>query len=157
MGGLRWAVASERTDGAVGAVETHSESGAVLVVGKTVSTAAWRAPLPACLPACLPCPISADHIAPAQTPAFPTHDTAGRDGQPPSACSARLPRPAFLSNTAGRDGQPSQCLLYYAKRDVPRILNLLHMGKRGKAQFQRELALLKQVGVLAGWAGGCGR
>ena len=54
---------------------------------------------------------------------------------------------------AGRDGKPSECILYYAKRDVPRILQLLHMGARrgkgkgggGKEQFARELELLKQV------------
>jgi hypothetical protein len=39
-------------------------------------------------------------------------------------------------------------VLYYAKRDVPRIVQLLHLGaRRNKSQFQRELDLLKQVSV----------
>ncbi|KAI3425882.1 hypothetical protein D9Q98_007855 [Chlorella vulgaris] len=47
---------------------------------------------------------------------------------------------------AGRDGAPAECVLYYAKRDVPRIVQLLHLGaRRNKSQFQRELDLLKQV------------
>ncbi|EFN55525.1 hypothetical protein CHLNCDRAFT_133956 [Chlorella variabilis] len=47
---------------------------------------------------------------------------------------------------AGRDGGPAECLLYYAKRDVPRIVQLLHKGaKRAKQSFQRELDLLKQM------------
>lgn len=57
----------------------------------------------------------------------------------------QAPWPAPLA-APGRDGAPSECILYFAKRDVPRILNLLHRGKRSREQFQRELALVNQVG-----------
>lgn len=63
---------------------------------------------------------------------------------------------------AGRDGAPSECVLYYSRRDVPRIVQLLHHGKRGKEQFQREVDLLAKVAGLAGrrwgrgaWLGPC--
>ncbi|KAL6785285.1 RECQ1 [Auxenochlorella protothecoides x Auxenochlorella symbiontica] len=46
---------------------------------------------------------------------------------------------------AGRDGLPCECVLYYARKDVPRIVQLLHHGKRSKAQFQREMELLSQM------------
>ncbi len=46
----------------------------------------------------------------------------------------------------GRDGRPSECILYYAKRDVPHILNVIRMGKKSKAAFQREVELVDQVG-----------
>ena len=67
-----------------------------------------------------------------------------------------LPCPPVLS-PAGRDGLPSECLLYFSKRDVPRILQLLHYGARrsGKAAFQREVELLNQVGWVGaetGWS-----
>lgn len=62
-----------------------------------------------------------------------------RGSQRPRPC---LPR---TGTAPGRDAAPSECLLYYAKRDVPRILQLLHHGKRSKDQFQREVALVKQV------------
>ena len=59
------------------------------------------------------------------------------------------PCPALhpLLSHVGRDGLPSECLLYFSKRDVPRILQLLHYGARrsGKAAFQREVELLNQV------------
>lgn len=42
---------------------------------------------------------------------------------------------------AGRDGLPSECILYYARRDVPRIIQML----RGK-QFRRGMELLDEVG-----------
>ncbi len=48
---------------------------------------------------------------------------------------------------AGRDGRPSECMLFFAKRDVPRIINLLQMGsRRNKAQFKRDMELLNEVG-----------
>jgi hypothetical protein len=58
-----------------------------------------------------------------------------------------LPCPASPASHVGRDGLPSECLLYFSKRDVPRILQLLHYGARrsGKAAFQREVELLIQV------------
>ncbi|KAI7836066.1 hypothetical protein COHA_010035 [Chlorella ohadii] len=46
---------------------------------------------------------------------------------------------------AGRDGRPSECILYYAKRDVPHILNVIRMGKKSKAAFQREVELVDQM------------
>ncbi|PRW57979.1 ATP-dependent DNA helicase Q-like 1 isoform A [Chlorella sorokiniana] len=46
---------------------------------------------------------------------------------------------------AGRDGLPSECLLYYAKRDVPHLLNVIRMGKKSKAAFQREVELVDQM------------
>jgi superfamily II DNA helicase RecQ len=30
---------------------------------------------------------------------------------------------------AGRDGLPSHCVIFYAKRDNPRILNLIRLGE----------------------------
>lgn len=46
-----------------------------------------------------------------------------------------------------RDGQPGECILFYGKKDVPRILNLLRLGNRRKKsnQFQNQLALLNAV------------
>lgn len=45
---------------------------------------------------------------------------------------------------AGRDGLPAECILYYAARDGPRILNLIRKGrKKGpgqRANSQREVA-----------------
>ncbi|GAB4821155.1 hypothetical protein N2152v2_008201 [Parachlorella kessleri] len=47
---------------------------------------------------------------------------------------------------AGRDGQPSECILYFARRDVPRIINLLNMGARkNRAQFKRDMDLLNEM------------
>lgn len=46
---------------------------------------------------------------------------------------------------AGRDGLPCDCVVYYAKKDVPRLVQLLNHGKRSKTQFQREMQLLNQV------------
>ncbi len=41
---------------------------------------------------------------------------------------------------AGRDGAPAECVLFYGKRDGPRLLNLMRRGKRkGSASFQREV------------------
>ena len=58
---------------------------------------------------------------------------------------------------AGRDGAPSECILYWAKRDVPRIINLLRNGaRRNKAAFKREVELLDEVGGWAGWVGWSG-
>lgn len=39
-------------------------------------------------------------------------------------------------------------MLYYAKRDVPHLLNVIRMGKKSKAAFQREVELVDQVGVV---------
>lgn len=44
----------------------------------------------------------------------------------------------------GRDGATGECILFYGKRDVPRILNLLRRGKR-TSNFQSQLALLNSV------------
>ena len=49
---------------------------------------------------------------------------------------------------AGRDGQDSECILYYAAGDVPRIIQLLRGGARRAAkrgQFQKGMDLLNQV------------
>lgn len=47
---------------------------------------------------------------------------------------------------AGRDGLPSECILYYAPRDVPRIINLLHAGSRKKrGGFEREMDMLRKM------------
>lgn len=43
-----------------------------------------------------------------------------------------------------RDGLPGECILFYGKRDVPRILNLIRRGKR-TANFKTQLALLNSV------------
>lgn len=44
----------------------------------------------------------------------------------------------------GRDGGMGECILFYGKRDVPRILNLLRQGKRTK-NFKNQLSLLNSV------------
>lgn len=49
---------------------------------------------------------------------------------------------------AGRDGKASDCILYYAARDIPRMIQLLRRGARGaakKGQFQKGMDLLNQV------------
>jgi RecQ family ATP-dependent DNA helicase len=47
---------------------------------------------------------------------------------------------------AGRDGLPSECILYYAPRDVPRIINLLHAGSRKKrGGFEKEMDMLRKM------------
>ena len=49
---------------------------------------------------------------------------------------------------AGRDGKPSDCILYYAARDIPRIHQMLRRGSRGRAKqarFQKGMELLDQV------------
>lgn len=49
---------------------------------------------------------------------------------------------------AGRDGQPSDCILYYAARDIPKIHQLLRRGSKGRAKqarFQKGMELLDQV------------
>jgi RecQ family ATP-dependent DNA helicase len=33
----------------------------------------------------------------------------------------------------GRDGVPGECILFYGKRDAPRIMNLIRLGSRGKS------------------------
>ena len=33
----------------------------------------------------------------------------------------------------GRDGAPGECILFYGKRDAPRIMNLIRLGSRGKS------------------------
>ena len=49
---------------------------------------------------------------------------------------------------AGRDGLPSDCILYYAARDIPRIHQMLRRGSKGRtkqARFQKGMELLDQV------------
>ena len=49
---------------------------------------------------------------------------------------------------AGRDGKPSDCILYYATRDIPGIHRVLRMGARGrtkKENFKKGVAALDQV------------
>ena len=41
---------------------------------------------------------------------------------------------------AGRDGNPAECILFYGKRDGPRLLNLMRKGKKkGGSSFAREV------------------
>ncbi|KAI8105025.1 hypothetical protein M9435_000198 [Picochlorum sp. BPE23] len=44
-----------------------------------------------------------------------------------------------------RDGLPGECLLFYGKRDGPRILNLLRKGKKKGSYFQKQLAIFHAV------------
>lgn len=49
---------------------------------------------------------------------------------------------------AGRDGKPSDCIIYYAPRDCPRIIMMLRKGGGGRASkgsFQKGMALLTEV------------
>ncbi len=47
---------------------------------------------------------------------------------------------------AGRDGLPSECILYHAPRDIPRIMQLMRMGKGGRSkQFKQGIELLNKV------------
>ncbi|KAK9817076.1 hypothetical protein WJX72_009158 [[Myrmecia] bisecta] len=48
---------------------------------------------------------------------------------------------------AGRDGLPAECVLFYAKRDVPRLITLLRgVGKRkSKKSFDTGMELLNQM------------
>lgn len=53
---------------------------------------------------------------------------------------------------AGRDGLPAECILFYGRRDGPRILNLIRRGsgpgRKGrskKTSFQREVAMFNSV------------
>ena len=108
--------------------------------------------------ACLLCP-QRPHARPwpesvlvvCQLPA-PLSSLPARPRWAPSECVLRnatpaLPAGALPSPTlAGRDGRPSECVLYYAKRDVPHLLNVIRMGKKSKAAFQREVELVDQVG-----------
>jgi bloom syndrome protein len=45
----------------------------------------------------------------------------------------------------GRDGQKGECILFYGKRDGPRILNLIRRGQKKGSSFQRQLALFNAV------------
>ena len=45
----------------------------------------------------------------------------------------------------GRDGQSGECILFYGKRDGPRILNLIRRGQKKGSSFQRQLALFNAV------------
>jgi len=53
---------------------------------------------------------------------------------------------------AGRDGQPAECVLFYGKRDVPRLMNLMRRGKKKKAgsSFIREVAQLNAMTSFCG-------
>jgi len=54
---------------------------------------------------------------------------------------------------AGRDGQPAECILFYGKRDVPRLMNLMRRGKKKKgtgSSFQREVAQLNAMTSFCG-------
>lgn len=54
---------------------------------------------------------------------------------------------------AGRDGKPSDCILYYSAGDMPRIIQLLRGGARGRSKrghFQKGMDLLNQVCLLIG-------
>eukprot|EP00891_Asterochloris_glomerata_P002950 jgi/Astpho2/2950/gw1.00050.55.1_t len=47
---------------------------------------------------------------------------------------------------AGRDGLPSECILYHAPRDIPRIMQLMRMGKGGRSkQFKQGIELLNKM------------
>ncbi|KAK9840154.1 hypothetical protein WJX74_004247 [Apatococcus lobatus] len=49
---------------------------------------------------------------------------------------------------AGRDGKPSDCIIYYAPRDCPRIIMMLRKGSGGRASkgsFQKGMALLTEM------------
>lgn len=48
---------------------------------------------------------------------------------------------------AGRDGARAECVLLFAARDCPRILNLMRRGKRSK--FERGRAALQQACLIA--------
>ncbi len=52
---------------------------------------------------------------------------------------------------AGRDSKPSECVIYYAPRDCPRIILMLRKGSGGRASkgsFQKGMALLTEVMTL---------
>lgn len=50
---------------------------------------------------------------------------------------------------AGRDGKPSECVLLFAKRDIPRIVRMLRTGRgKSKAKFDKGFALLNQVALV---------
>lgn len=52
---------------------------------------------------------------------------------------------------AGRDGEPAECILFYGRRDGPRIINLIRRGKfvkgrsNSRSSFQREVAMFNAV------------
>ena len=48
---------------------------------------------------------------------------------------------------AGRDGKPAECVLYYARQDVPRLLRLVQKGRKRKSggSCQREIAQLNAM------------
>jgi len=48
---------------------------------------------------------------------------------------------------AGRDGLPAECVLFYGKRDGPRLLNLMRRPRKGakRGSFQREMAQLNAM------------
>ena len=63
------------------------------------------------------------------TPATPSN---------PRACPPR----------SGRDGQPAECILYYGRKDGPRLLNLMRRSRRkgaAKGAFQREVAMFNAM------------
>jgi bloom syndrome protein len=59
---------------------------------------------------------------------------------------------------AGRDGLPAECILFYGKRDAPRLMNLMRRGKKKKgagSSFQREVAQLNAMTSFCGEANMC--
>ena len=50
---------------------------------------------------------------------------------------------------AGRDGRPSECVLMFAPRDVPRLIQLIRgRGRKSSAKFIRGFDLLKQAQLM---------
>eukprot|EP00887_Chlorella_sp_A99_P007924 scaffold12.g7924.t1 len=74
------------------------------------------------------------------------YQEAGRAGEGRDGRAAATRRPVQRLCSTCRGGQPSEAVLYYARRDVPRIIQLLHSGaRRSKAQFEREMGLLNEM------------
>jgi hypothetical protein len=89
---------------------------------------------PTCTPACLPC---FEILAGGQ---------GGLVGRIRFGITLPPPPPPTHTHThrrAGRDGLRSECVLYFAKRDIPRILQLLRVGR--KKIKQHDMDMLNQV------------